>query len=518
VLGVEAESLRGTALSKLGRTAESVEAWLRGGEEALQLGWWAGANALFTQALAVAFQAGSLDLAARAAEGVRTVLETRGEGEALAAAVQNLGSVSVMRGDLPGALRHLDEALSRYELLGHGADVAEIRSLRSWVLGELGDFRAALDEQRALALYFADHPRDAAWADNQLMLGVLRYRLGDEAGAADALTGALQAFQDLGELQSAADAQGNLGLTHAMGGRWSEAFEAYRASLVLSEALGNALGAALARHNMADALQMGADAEERAAALSADAAERTEARVKAQGDLARARALMDEALPILREAGAASLTCAATHTLGKILLSDGRPREALALLEPVRDEATRLRSWQTSVLATATLAEARLQLGDWPGALREARLAADELSRAFSGLAEADLARARALTPDVFDIGVSAAVQTKSVDDLAWFLEAGRASALLRGLGGRAAALRATVPQPLMERLGTRTRAKVAAFAAWQEARTLRRPETRGLWTEYEARRAEEQQALEETQRVQAEAANRRAVAPDLDP
>ena len=134
-----------------------------------------------------------------------------------------------------------------------------------------------------------------------------------------------------------------------------------------------------------------------------------------------------------------------------------------------RAEARRLHAWRAHVALTVTLARAHLLAGDWEAALREVRTATDALSSALGRLADADLARARSFVSDVYDIGVSAAIHAESEGDLVHFLEAGRAAALLRGLGGRAAALQATVPRALVERLAAATKAKLQAFAKLHE-------------------------------------------------
>ncbi len=172
VFGVRAANLAGNVLLALDRSSESIEAWLEGGEEALEIGWWYEANEFLVKAVQAALAAQSLDLLARGAEGIRALREVYGEALYLASAVHNLGSIAHWRGDLPGALRHLNEAVSLFESLQLDADAVEVRSERSWILAQTGDFRAALDEQRRLARYFEDRPRDTAWASNQVHLGV----------------------------------------------------------------------------------------------------------------------------------------------------------------------------------------------------------------------------------------------------------------------------------------------------------------------------------------------------------
>ncbi len=163
------------------------------------------------------------------------------------------------------------------------------------------------------------------------------------------------------------------------------------------------------------------------------------------------------------------------------------------------------------VSITVMLARARLHTEDWYGALREVRTATDELAGALGSLADADMARARSLASDVYDIGVSAAIHAKSPEDVLHFLEAGRAAGLLRGLGGRAAALQATVPEGLMKRLEETTRAKLVAFAAWRDGRRAKFRKARELKRKYEALRIEEQEVLDEIGRAQTEAATQLA-------
>ncbi len=511
VLGALAAMWRGNWLLPSGRLVEGMEALLVAGEEAFKIGWWDGAATSFRHARDVAYEARSLDLLQRALEGSRALDEVRGEADALANDEHDMGQIAEQRGDLSAALRHYGEALSMYEALGKESDAADARSLRSRVLAEIGDFREAIDEQHALETYFAQRPRDAVWAENQARLGTVRNLLGDEAGASAALVSAIEAYRGLGDRSSEAYAQGNLGVAHTMAGRWNEGLEAYRAVLKLLEAEGDPLGVATVKSNLANTLRAGAQDDQLEAGLLAEPAAREARRAHAKAMLTDARKLAEEALLVAKDKGAAGLASGVELTLGEILVAEGRLDEALAVLEPVRDEASRLRSWSQQVGATVAIARARLLQKDWPGVLREARLAAESLSSALGSLGEADLARARALTPDVYDLGVSAAVRANRPDELFWFLEAGRAAALLRALGGRAAALRATVPEEMLGRLAAAGRAKVEAFSAWQKSRTGSLSVTRDLWARYEEARRAEQKVLDETQEAQTKAAGRLA-------
>ena len=153
--GVRVLQLRGHIQKAQEHETEAIQTWLRAGEEALRLGWWRGAQLAFDTAIENAFAARSFDLLAQAMEGLRAVRELRGQALELASTEYDLGSISHWRGDLPGAVRHYTEAARIYEALGKSDDVAGAKSLRSLVLAELGDVRAAMQDQSELAPYLS---------------------------------------------------------------------------------------------------------------------------------------------------------------------------------------------------------------------------------------------------------------------------------------------------------------------------------------------------------------------------
>ncbi len=509
VFGVQGAVLRGDALIATGRTGDGIEAWIEAGEAALQLGWWKRARGLFSRALGFAYTGGSYELAARAGEGERAVIELQADAEGLAGVEFNLGAIAQLRGDLPRALRHLDESLHLSETLARPQDAASARSVRSFVLAELGEFAEAMEAQRVLGEYFRDRPRDGAWVRNRLSYGLIRYRVGDSDGATTAFREALEAARTSKDTEVEAQALDNLGHAYLQQERWEDAIDAFRTSLTLLTNRDDAYGVATLRLNLANALRTYAEALQAGRVETETAAEQAAAERKA---LVEARELIAKVATVAEQAGAEGMACHARLTLARILIAEGQRKQALELVERTRDEAKRLRAWTLRVLSTVVLARLHALEERWDAALREAHAAAEELGRSYAGLAESDLARARALTPDVFDIGVRAAERTKNDADLMYFLEAGRAAALLRGLGGRAAALRATVPAPVAERLAKRTRARLDAFTAWRSKRgNIRGREERALWRTYKAARDAEQKALDELLREQTLAAGRLA-------
>lgn len=513
VFGARLSALRGEFLARSGRRLESIDAWLAGAEEAMRIRWSSGADRYFVSARDAAYAVRNLELMGQAAEGLRAVMDLVGDGERIAQAEQDLGTIAEARGDLPRARRHFGEAMSLFEALGNADGVAVARSQRSAVLAEMGEFGAALEEQAALAARYAKRPRDAEWAENEIRAGLLRHRMGDERAAAAAFARALEVARNLDDPAGEGVARGNLGVAHAQVGEWEEAIAAYRAVLTLFERVADPLGVATAKQNLADAVRGGAETELARAMLVSDPATIDAARARAREALTEARTLADEALAGARDTGAAQLVCVVHQTIGQILLAQGKAAEAVASLEATRDEAARLRTWSVEVAVTAVLARGRLALDDFPGAMREARRAAVQLSSALGGLPDADMARVQSLTPDVYDIGIRAALRLKSLDDLTYFLEAGRAAALLRGLGGRAVALRATVPAAVEARLADASRVKVETFATWQKARSGELAVLRRHSKAYDDARAAEQSALEAVLQAQTAAAERLAPA-----
>jgi len=509
VFGVLAERLRSEVLAGANRAAESLEAELVAGEQALRVGWWDGAGPSFQKVREKAWIVQDWESMMRAAEGDRALDEASGFGGLLGAAEENLGEIAKHRGDFPAALRHFDEAIAFYENFAEGADIARARDLRSRILAELGEFRAALDEQRAIAPHFDGLPHEREWAEHQLRAGLVRYRIGDAEGAAKVFALARTAFAEMGDAGFEGIARGNLGLARKLAGRWEEAIEEYRAAESLLTKVGGPTEIATARVDRVLAVLARVEAELAAADRLTDSAARDAARAKARSPLADARSSVAEALSTATSSGAAGIACVAIQVEGRIRLLEGRAKDAVGPLEQARREAHRLRSFEPEVTATIYLARARLALEDWPGAMREARAAASALAEALGGLPESDLARARSSMPDVYDLGARAARRAGDPDELMYFLEAGRAAALLRALGGRAAALRATVPEALDAKRAAARAAKVDAFVKMQAEKSAELAVTRALRKAYEERRSEEQRVDDEITQVQAAAAAR---------
>lgn len=509
IFGVLAERLRSEILAGASRAGESLEAELVAGEEALRVGWWDGAGPSFQKVLARASITQDLESLMRAAEGERALDEASGFGGLLGAAEENLGVIARQRGDFPASLRHFDEAIAFYENFADGADVARARDLRSRILAELGDFRAALDEQRAIAPHFDGLPHEREWAEHQVRAGLVRYRIGDAEGATNAFELARAAFHEMSDAGFEGSARLNLGLARKLAGRWEEAIEEYRTAESLLTTVGDPTGIATARIDRVLAELARVEVELAAADRLADSAAREAARAKARSPLADARASVAEALATATKSGAAGIACVAIEVEGRILLLEGRAKDAVPRLEQARAEAHRLRSFEPEVTSTIYLARAHLALEDWPGAMREARAAASALSEALGGLPESDLARARSSMPDVYDLGARAALRAGDPDELMYFLEAGRAAALLRALGGRAAALRATVPESLDAKRAAARAAKVDAFVKMQAEKSAELAVTRALRKAYEERRSDEQRVDDEIAQVQAASAAR---------
>ena len=496
-----------------GRTVDALEARLEAGELALEQGRWQRAKLRFSKALQTAFATGSYDHAARAAEGVRAVVEAHEDEGKLAGAEFDLALIAQHRGDLPRAIRHVSEAIHLYELLDRPQDAVEPRSLRSHWYAEIGDFAAALDDQRLQQAWFRDRQRDAAWAQNQRALGLIRYRLGDGRGAVAALEAGLATAEALEDHDQVLEALVNLGLTHMQAGEYDEAVASYRRALASPAAKTNAYGQVTAKLNLSYALKARAEAAAREAPDDEDAEARRAREERREADLAGALTLLAEVRTVAEQADATGLALLARLGQAELLAATGKLETARTGLRAVANEAGRLRAWHPHLRASVRLAEVLLRLDDVAAALRVAGDAADELARSHAGLASVDLARARALHPDVYDIGVRAAVREERTEDFARFLESGRAAALLRGLGGRAAALRASVPLVRQTELEAKTRARLQAFVR------MRRAERRGGLLQpirdaraaHDKARREEQEVVEAIERVREAAAGRLA-------
>ena len=164
----------------------------------------------------------------------------------------------------------------------------------------------------------------------------------------------LEAYQRSGNLARQADVLSTLGVLCQWEGRWDEALSYYERGRKESLKVGETVGAALARVNMAEILMD-------------------------RGEWAEAEALLLETLPLWRAAQWRYYLGACLSYLGRVSLCLGRPDEALSRLEEAKATFLNVGAEEQVPAIDARIAECHVATGNVNAAL--------ELSRGLLGRA-----------------------------------------------------------------------------------------------------------------------------------
>ena len=187
----------------------------------------------------------------------------------------------------------------------------------------------------------ADDPDSLAEA--YFVMGWAYGELGKE-GAEPLMQQALECFQRTGNLVRQAGVHLSLGVICQWEGRWDEALACYERGRDANIKVGNTVGAALARINMAEVLTD-------------------------RGEWAEAEALLLETLPLWKAAQYHYYLAACLSLLGRVSLRLGRFDEALARLEESKAQFLHVGAEQEVPAVDARIAETRAAKGDPQAAL-----------------------------------------------------------------------------------------------------------------------------------------------------
>ncbi len=270
-------------------------------------------------------------------------------------------------------------------------------------------------------------------------LGGFHAKLGQYPEAETLHAEALAVFRRLEARGAALGALSSLGVVHLKSGDLDQALKAFDEVVAQAQALGDAARAAEGRRYRAMTFQALGDVKKAAAEFEAaitgfDAAQDRRGAAATVADLARLRLEAGEILPARR-------------------LADRAVREA-----------ERMRADPLMASALAVKAQTRIAAGDPDAALEIARSGAQVVDRLFTGLGAAQAAAARETVAPVFEVGALAAVRVADATELAYFVESGRAGALMETLGVRELVQRTAVPEALRrERDALRDVEKAAA-------------------------------------------------------
>lgn len=340
-------------------------------------------------------------------------LRERGtDARATAKAARALGLVLEQAGSFDEARDAQGRALALSDADGDAAGTAAALGNLGGIAWRVGDYAASLSwQERALELLvrLKDRRREAATLCN---LGAVYQRIGDGDRALSCYERAAARLTELCDPARLATVLSNSGALYAARGEPERALSYLERAREAAEASGDraVVAAALAGEGYAHASLNQCDEAERAHARS----------------LALFEALSD------REGMAEARTA-----LGLVRASRGDPEGALARLRAAVDGAETIGARDALVVALWASATVRLQLGEPAEAMAAARRAIEEMPALVSGLCDEHGALVRQRLAPVFETGLRAAATLGDLEQATYFLESGRAGALIEALGGR---------------------------------------------------------------------------------
>jgi tetratricopeptide (TPR) repeat protein len=157
----------------------------------------------------------------------------------LARVMKKIGKVLAKRGEQDAALSYYQNALDQFEKLGETLEVAELLNRSAWLHREKDDYEGARAfSERAMRLLEGVEPNIVfGYVKNNL--GCIEYNLGNWAKARDLLLEALGVGEKLSSEQLCKVASTNLGNTLWKLGDWITALQYYKINLELSEQQGD---------------------------------------------------------------------------------------------------------------------------------------------------------------------------------------------------------------------------------------------------------------------------------------
>jgi len=402
-----------------------------------------------------------------------------------AAALTLLARVCRERGDLGGAIAHLRRALELRERGGDARATASAARLLGLVLEQAGRFDEARDAQvRALALSEGDgDPEGSAAALGNL--GGVAWRAGDYAASLAYQERALALLVRLGDRRREAATLCNLGVVYQRIGDGDRALSCYERAVARLTADGDRARLGTVLSNLGALYSSRGEAERALACLSRarEAAEAGGDRLglaaalsneghahASLGHLDDARRDHERALAICEAIGDREGATECRTALGLVAASRGDPERALASLRDAVAGAELRGAQDALVVALWAVATVRLQLGEPAEAMVAARRAIEEMPAMVHGLCDEHGALVRQRLAPVFETGLRAAATLGDVEQATFFLESGRAGALIEALGGRDRLHDALIPAALRESERAARAEEARALAAYRRS------------------------------------------------
>ena len=210
-----------------------------------------------------------------------------------------------------------------------------------------GQTAAALEwaERMVIEAEAADDPE--ALADSYFVIGWAYGELGRDGGMTF-MQSSLEAYQRSGNVPRQADVLGTLGVVCQWSGKWDEALSYYERGRGEAIKIGDSVGAALARVNIAEILTD-------------------------RGEWAEAEALLLGTLPLWKASQYRYYLGACLSLLGRISVRLGRLEEALSRLEEAKSNFLHVGAEEQAPAIDARIAECRVAMGNIDGALEMVR-------------------------------------------------------------------------------------------------------------------------------------------------
>jgi CHAT domain-containing protein/Tfp pilus assembly protein PilF len=466
-----------------------LAAALEDGDRARKRGDFGGALGPYTRAAALSEQAGDRQALARSLLGVGWALWGAGKYEEALVARERARGLYLALGDRAGEAQALlaigetlfsrgryEQALESYRQALDANALAPARGLEATLHSSLGvtyRFLGRYDEaeeanRRALAV-FREIGDDPGAAQTLNFLGIVHRARGAYGEAIASYTESIALWRRIGDRRGEAQALGNLGNVYLDLGEYERAVAEYAKSLAIAREIGYTaqigfselnIGAALSRvPRPAEALAHYEAALEiwrkiaRRPQIARTLHNLGALRLLHGGDLARARAALDEALALARALPEPDLEALALHELGNAAVLAAEPEEAERLFGEALQVARAIGSPNTEYQVLAARGELRLRRGRLADAVADLQSSARIVNDLRAGVRSDELKIAYVDSrQQVFRALATALLESGRPEEALEAAEAGRARALADLLGGRQARVRPP-EQPMLAEL-----------------------------------------------------------------
>jgi CHAT domain-containing protein/tetratricopeptide (TPR) repeat protein len=407
-----------------------------------------------------------------------------GNRAGVATSLRNIGVIHERLGSYARALEFYERSLQIEAAIGHRAGVATSLQDIGGIHQSLGEYVKALEfQERALKLTDWGGDR-AGFARTLTNIGDIYDKLGVYAKALEHLERARKISDELGDRWQVARTLGVIGLIHWRLGAYGTALEFQERALSIFEelgarfAVGRTLGCIGAIHD-----SLGAHAE--------------------------ALEYLERALKLSDEVGDRSGVAVTLADIGNLHRHLGANAKALEFQERAATLASELGAVDAVEQALSGTASTLLALGRDEEASARAREVALLVRNFALGTSDEQGASARSRLRGVFDVGLVASARRVDVPGASWFLESGRAGALLESLTARDALQAAVLPPELLAAEREARAREAAATAALQRAvKGGDLAETRACREAMESARAAVEAVIEKIQRTAKAAAS----------